>query len=174
MKLMLDAANRSSNSTKALGVDPKVQPQFLEICEQYGDQITHIPSDSAEAFDKVREELSGEYLSLLFIDGDHTYDWVCHDLQKYAPLVAAGGLLIVHDYFDDQSVDTTEELFARAGPRGWGVGTGCRQLIENRDQWSMIELPLLYPDSLEQSRSEIPPVSRGSSTLRCFRRNEER
>lgn len=40
-------------------------------------------------------------VGLLFIDGDHAYDAVAADYRAWEHLVAAGGWLAFHDYFDD-------------------------------------------------------------------------
>jgi predicted O-methyltransferase YrrM len=36
-------------------------------------------------------------LDVLFIDGDHSYEGVKHDLDNYGHLVAPGGRIILHD-----------------------------------------------------------------------------
>lgn len=45
----------------------------------------------------VKRVLAGRKLSILFIDGDHTYDGVKRDWEMYSPLVDSGGLVIFHD-----------------------------------------------------------------------------
>lgn len=35
---------------------------------------------------------------MIFIDADHTYPLIQHDIRTYAPLVSPGGLLCGHDY----------------------------------------------------------------------------
>lgn len=40
-------------------------------------------------------------LDLLFLDGNHTEETGQHDYAAFAPHVAAGGLLLVHDVFPD-------------------------------------------------------------------------
>ncbi|MBO1754037.1 class I SAM-dependent methyltransferase [Allobranchiibius sp. CTAmp26] len=40
-------------------------------------------------------------LRLLFLDGNHTEETAQHDYRAFAPHVAAGGLLLVHDVFPD-------------------------------------------------------------------------
>jgi MMP 1-O-methyltransferase len=43
----------------------------------------------------------GTPLGLLFIDGGHAFDVVAADYEGWAPHVAAEGLLVFHDVFDD-------------------------------------------------------------------------
>jgi predicted O-methyltransferase YrrM len=47
--------------------------------------------------DKVKAALSGQELSYLFIDGDHTYEGVKQDFELYGPLVRKGGVIALHD-----------------------------------------------------------------------------
>lgn len=42
-----------------------------------------------------------EGIDLLWIDGDHSLQQVTKDLRNYAPKVRKGGLICMHDYFDD-------------------------------------------------------------------------
>jgi hypothetical protein len=37
-------------------------------------------------------------IELLWIDGDHAYVGVCHDIKKWGGFVAAGGIIALHDY----------------------------------------------------------------------------
>jgi predicted O-methyltransferase YrrM len=46
---------------------------------------------------RVRENLRGEQLDFLFIDGDHSYEGVRRDFEDYGPLVRPGGLIGLHD-----------------------------------------------------------------------------
>jgi GT2 family glycosyltransferase/glycosyltransferase involved in cell wall biosynthesis/cephalosporin hydroxylase/predicted nucleic acid-binding Zn-ribbon protein len=54
---------------------------------------SHDPSTLA----RLKEILAGERIDFLFIDGDHTYYGVRKDVEMYAPLVADGGLIALHD-----------------------------------------------------------------------------
>ena len=40
-------------------------------------------------------------LTLLFLDGNHTEDVAQHDYAAYAPHLVPGGLLLIHDVFED-------------------------------------------------------------------------
>lgn len=57
-------------------------------------------SHSPLTLDRVRKELAGRELDLLFIDGDHTADGVRRDFETYAPLVREGGIIALHDIVD--------------------------------------------------------------------------
>jgi predicted O-methyltransferase YrrM len=53
-------------------------------------------SHATATVDKVRAILGGS-ADCLFIDGDHTYEGVQADFEKYSPLVSADGLIAFHD-----------------------------------------------------------------------------
>jgi predicted O-methyltransferase YrrM len=94
--------------------------------------------------EKVVEELGDEQLDFLFIDGDHSYEGVRADFELYSGLVREGGIIALHDINPDQgptraeagpdsgqvprfwaelkASQTTEELIAREGQNGYGIG----------------------------------------------------
>jgi predicted O-methyltransferase YrrM len=65
-----------------------------------GDQSLHfLRSDShtKATREAVARKLNGRQVDLLFIDGDHRYGGVKKDFTMYAPLVRAGGVVLLHD-----------------------------------------------------------------------------
>ena len=54
-------------------------------------------SHSSAVFDRVRSILRERKLDLLFIDGDHTYEGVKGDFERFSPLVRKGGMVVFHD-----------------------------------------------------------------------------
>ena len=62
-------------------------------------QIELIRSDShaSETVDRVKEFFSGESIDFLFVDADHSLRGICGNLERYAPMVAEGGLIALHD-----------------------------------------------------------------------------
>lgn len=54
-------------------------------------------SHSPQTFAAVEARLAGRPLDFLFIDGDHTYDGVQADFERYKSLVRPGGLIAFHD-----------------------------------------------------------------------------
>ena len=53
--------------------------------------------DSVESLEKVKTELAGQSIDLLFIDGDHSYRGEMADYRAYSPLVRDGGVIALHD-----------------------------------------------------------------------------
>lgn len=62
-------------------------------------KVVSIIGDSHQqtSLDRVRAELSGNRLDMLFIDGDHSYDGVRRDFEMYSGLVRPGGIVAFHD-----------------------------------------------------------------------------
>ena len=54
-------------------------------------------SHGDEAFAAVRAALGGRALDLLLVDGDHSYEGVRSDVERYGSLLRAGGILALHD-----------------------------------------------------------------------------
>lgn len=54
-------------------------------------------SHRLETLIHVTSALGGKPLDFLFIDGDHTYESVRTDFERFAPLVRTGGLIAFHD-----------------------------------------------------------------------------
>jgi predicted O-methyltransferase YrrM len=54
-------------------------------------------SHSPATRDRLLKHLAGRQIDFLFIDGDHSYDGVRRDFEDYAPLVAPGGQVCLHD-----------------------------------------------------------------------------
>jgi len=73
-------------------------------------------SPSAEA----SKSFTDEYFDWVYIDGNHQYEYVFEDLQKYYPKVKSGGLLMGDDY----------------GVEGWwdnGVQKAVDDFVKERD-----------------------------------------
>lgn len=85
----------------------------------------------------VRAAVGDEAVDFLFLDGDPTYEGVKREFELYAPLVAEGGVIAVHDIVEDHpNVDEekhrfwselveeyeTEELVVSGERRKRGVG----------------------------------------------------
>ena len=54
-------------------------------------------SFSNEMINKVANILKGNKIDFLFIDGDHSYEGVKKDFERYKPLVRDGGIIAFHD-----------------------------------------------------------------------------
>ena len=70
----------NSDCVQAIGQHP--QWTFIPVdSKQVGDVLSRIPAT----------------LDVLFIDGDHSYEGVKHDLDNYGFLVKSGGSIVCHD-----------------------------------------------------------------------------
>jgi predicted O-methyltransferase YrrM len=54
------------------------------------------------------EQLGGELVDFLFIDGDHTVERVARDYEDYKPFVRPGGLIAFHDIVERQVLETNQ------------------------------------------------------------------
>jgi predicted O-methyltransferase YrrM len=129
-----------------VSIDLTTAPHTAALRERLarpGQRLVSIAGDSHldEAFAELERLLGGEKLDALFIDGDHSYDGVRADFERYAPLVREGGIVALHDIKEDFGVDSpsisgdvprfwrelkehhrTEELIADPEQDGYGIG----------------------------------------------------
>jgi hypothetical protein len=57
--------------------------------------------------ERALREASDRRYNYIFIDGDHSYDGVMRDYDNYAPLLEAGGYLVIDDYGNQAWPDVT-------------------------------------------------------------------
>jgi predicted O-methyltransferase YrrM len=104
-----------------------------------GQRVVTVRGDSHSdaVLSSVEELLGGRPIDLLFIDGDHTYEGVREDFEKYSPLLSRRGIVAFHDitplaadpsnevpkFWAEVSVGRTTREF-RAGESGTGYGIG--------------------------------------------------
>lgn len=90
--------------TMLIGIDIHLHNLFvLKTFNKRNCDLHFFEGDSKDVVTKknVVEALGGRKLDLLFIDGDHSYEGVKSDFEKYAPLVASGGMIVFHDICED-------------------------------------------------------------------------
>lgn len=102
-------------------------------------KVVHLSGDShTTAFlEKVENELGGEKVDFLFIDGDHTEAGVEADYNDYHHLVRSGGIIAFHDIVEKQAIPSnqvyyfwkrlketanTEEFVNNPDQTGYGIG----------------------------------------------------
>lgn len=71
--------------------------------------VLHVGDSHAEEFvEIVVNELDGQLVDFLFIDGDHSETGVEQDFEMYKNLVRPGGLIAFHDIVENQPLDTNQ------------------------------------------------------------------
>jgi predicted O-methyltransferase YrrM len=75
-----------------------------------GQKLICVRADSSApgTLAEVQAHLQGRQIDFLFIDGDHRYDAVRADYERYGALVRRGGLIALHDIVADRSRPTSE------------------------------------------------------------------
>lgn len=63
--------------------------------------------------DDLVNEFEDESFDMIYIDGDHTYDQVCKDIDNYLPKVKNGGFIGGHDYHPDAWPDVVRAVNER-------------------------------------------------------------
>jgi hypothetical protein len=70
--------------------------QASEVAGEHADRVTILRMDSAEA----AAQFADRSLSFVYLDGDHSYDGVCRDIQAWAIKLKPNGILAGHDYYN--------------------------------------------------------------------------
>lgn len=96
-------ASASGPTVKIIAIDPwtlggqKQQPvremKFDTMASKFKGKIEKIKSFSED----IEVEIIGE-IDLLFIDGNHNFEFVANDYQKFSPFIKQNGWLVFHDY----------------------------------------------------------------------------
>jgi predicted O-methyltransferase YrrM len=140
----------SAADALVVSIDLSIPPHTTALRERLarpGQRLVSIAGDShsEETAAELERLLAGEKLDALFIDGDHSYEGVRADFERYAPLVREGGIIALHDVNEDfrtrRGIETpsisgdvprfwrelkerhqTEELIADPEQDGYGIG----------------------------------------------------
>jgi predicted O-methyltransferase YrrM len=96
-------------------------------------------SHADETVARLEAVLAGKPLDFLFIDGDHSYDGVRADFERYGRLVRPGGLIALHDIHEDFRTRHGVESPSISGevPRFWRdlkQGQRTEELIADPEQ----------------------------------------
>ena len=67
---------------------------FTETLDRWGVKTRLIQKNSDDAVSDVEDKSC----DVIFIDGNHSYEFCKNDLNNYAPKLVDGGFLLVHDY----------------------------------------------------------------------------
>lgn len=81
-------------------IDPSPNASCDEIAAcllRSGYRPVRVPQSSQRAIATVTSALGGRKIDLLHIDGDHSYEGCMRDWELYSPLVASGGVVLLHD-----------------------------------------------------------------------------
>jgi cephalosporin hydroxylase len=78
---------------------------------EHGATVLIGDSHDRATLQRLKDQLGGRKVDVLFIDGDHSYDGVTADWSMYAPLVRAGGLTVFHDVANDSPMTAGARAF---------------------------------------------------------------
>jgi len=139
----------SAPDALVVSIDLVIAPHTRALRERLarpGQRVVSLSGDSHSEEMALRLErlLDGQPLDVLFIDGDHSYDGVRADFERYGRLVRSGGIIALHDINEDfrtkHGIETpsisgevprfwrelkerrTEELIADPEQDGFGIG----------------------------------------------------
>ena len=161
---------RISSQLQGWAIEPGMNSQLRSVLDNLPDSITHLQSYSHDALPRLQEILEDQYLSYIFVDGDHSYEGVKQDIINYFPLLASGGLMIFHDYLPPLNDRNRDAILFHHGGNEPGIRQACEELMENTYHCEIMEIPLLYPDDPTQTQAFLPVIPDVFSTLKVYRK----
>lgn len=90
-----DNASEETYKSDISKLDVSLKDNFIQTMDKYGLMkcIKILPFRSEEA----RRKFNYDKIDLLFIDGNHEYEFVKKDYDLWSPLLVSGGSIILHD-----------------------------------------------------------------------------
>ena len=165
------ALQRQGLPFQGVAVEPYIMPQFAEVMRHFGDDAVHLQMKSHDAAPVLNRMFQCNAApELMLIDGDHTYEAVCSDINDFYPLLAPGGIMMFHDYLPPCDERNNDFINARKGGSRPSIGEACRELLEGELGLEPLHLPLLYPGNPAQTLASQPIIPGLYSTVRAYRK----
>ncbi len=103
----------------------EVLAAFVDRTMSYRDHVTIVVGDISEVFNFPRF-----FADMVFIDADHVYDAVCHDIKAALHVTKPGGIISGHDYIKHLDECDPELVEQYATIEGGGSGGVCYGVIK--------------------------------------------
>lgn len=108
-----------------VGVDINTSKIRPNIHTAYTTKIVSVDTMANHAMALVETALEGREVDFLYIDGEHKYEFVKNDYEKFSPLVRSGGIIAFHDVAQFESVRTVfDQIDGMKYTVGETIGTG--------------------------------------------------
>jgi len=83
---------------------------YEKLGQSEGSVFIYGDSRKQSTVDKLAEVLGGKQIDVLLIDSDHRYEFVKSDYENYQRFVRPGGIIIVHDYSQEETRRAVQEI----------------------------------------------------------------
>ena len=165
------AMQRHSLPFQGVAIEPDGKACFHEVINYFRDNAVHLAMTSHEAVPLLNRLFAGgRPPEFILIDGDHSYEAVCRDIQDYYRLLAPGGVIMLHDYLPLCTAANQAFISDRMACMPLGVGDACRELLEGRYELNPLDLPRLYPTNPSQTLASQAIIPGVFSTIRAYRK----
>ena len=165
------AMQRHGIPFQGVAIEPDGKARFHEVIKYFRDNAVHLAMTSHEAAPLLDRLFAGGSLpELILIDGDHSYEAVCRDIQDYYRLLAPGGIIMFHDYLPPCTAKNQAFISDRMAGMPLGVGDACRELLEGLHRLEPLDLPRLYPTNPCQTLASQAIIPGLYSTISAYRK----
>ena len=94
---------RRSAEGKLITIDPWLQEDVHDNLKRHNlsDLVEVWTNSSRGAFERWNTEGQGQSIGMIFIDGNHTYEYVHNDISQWSTVLVPNGIIALHDYSDN-------------------------------------------------------------------------
>jgi SAM-dependent methyltransferase len=154
-------------------VEPGGHPDLAQVLRTIGPEVLHVPGSPHDAAALLASTFAdGNGPELVVVAGDTSYAGVRQALLDYYPLLAPGGLLVVHGWLPPLDDANRLAILAHQGGDEPGVRQACAEVLEAGSGLRPLDLPLLYPTDPTPAQAHLPIIPGLFSTLRAYRKPE--
>ena len=93
--------------------------RYLNELNQENETLIHGDSTDADIISEALEANGGQEFDAVFIDGNHSYEYVKKDLENYKELVKTGGIVALHDANFEGDRYGTPQVIREFDTLGW-------------------------------------------------------
>lgn len=128
-----DAAGSLENAISGYyvgGIEKALEEAYPQVLAEFGDMLNCkiIRKSSADAY----QDFEDGSLDVIYVDGNHRYDYVLADLERWSSKASAGGYLILNDCYvspigKKQHMSVLEAVSTFTKLTDWVVAAGVNQ-----------------------------------------------
>ena len=134
-----------------IGIDMRPPAKIFDIDQMLRKQTIYVQGDTRDLLlvQKLKEELKGNLIDVLFIDSTHDYDTVMKEWDLYFPLMDLRGIILFDDIAIENQVRTHISSIGTYSPLDF--------IRESQDKRALTDTP----ESVRQAFEELKDRHRG-------------
>ena len=169
--LAFKAFMRNNVPFQGIAVEPGGTPMFYKVLDAVKEHVIHLQMFSHEAALNLAYMFnSNTGVDFILVDGDHTHQGVCQDIENYYPFLTPGGIILFHDWLPPLDEENRPFIYHHHAGSEPGIRQACLELMEKTYRCEVMDIPLLYPEDPTQTQAHLPIIPGVYSTVRAYRK----